>query len=45
MERKAKIVIPAFSVGRTQELVYVLHQLSVSGRSGIFRYSWTVPFR
>jgi metallo-beta-lactamase family protein len=32
MDRKAKIVIPAFSVGRTQELVYVLHQLSVSGR-------------
>jgi metallo-beta-lactamase family protein len=28
-ERKAKIVIPAFSVGRTQELVYVLHKLSV----------------
>jgi metallo-beta-lactamase family protein len=32
MERKAKIVIPAFSVGRTQELVYVLHHLSVTGR-------------
>lgn len=31
-ERKAKIVIPAFSVGRTQELVYVLHKLSVAGK-------------
>jgi metallo-beta-lactamase family protein len=31
-ERKAKIIIPAFSVGRTQEIVYVLHKLSVQGR-------------
>ncbi|MGB2957787.1 MAG: MBL fold metallo-hydrolase [Bacteroidota bacterium] len=31
-ERKGKIVIPAFSVGRTQELVYVLHKLSVEGK-------------
>ncbi|MEK7251530.1 MAG: MBL fold metallo-hydrolase, partial [Bacteroidota bacterium] len=28
-ERKAKMIIPAFSVGRTQEIVYVLHNLSV----------------
>jgi metallo-beta-lactamase family protein len=32
VERKGKIVIPAFSVGRTQEIVYVLHQLSVEGK-------------
>ncbi len=31
-ERKAKMVIPAFSVGRTQEIVYVLHKLSVVGK-------------
>ena len=31
-ERKAKMVIPAFSVGRTQELVYVLHKLSNAGK-------------
>ncbi|HET6274072.1 MAG TPA: MBL fold metallo-hydrolase [Bacteroidota bacterium] len=31
-ERKGKIVIPAFSVGRTQEIVYVLHQLSAEGK-------------
>jgi metallo-beta-lactamase family protein len=31
-ERKGKIIIPGFSVGRTQELVYILHQLSVAGR-------------
>jgi metallo-beta-lactamase family protein len=32
MERKGKIIIPAFSVGRTQEIVYVLHKLSVAGK-------------
>lgn len=32
MERKAKMIIPAFSVGRTQEIVYVLHKLSVAGK-------------
>ena len=31
-ERKGKIVIPAFSVGRTQESVYVLHRMSVEGK-------------
>jgi metallo-beta-lactamase family protein len=31
-ERKAKMVIPAFSVGRTQEIVYVLHKLSTAGK-------------
>lgn len=30
--RKGKIIIPAFSVGRTQEIVYMLHKLSVSGK-------------
>ena len=32
IDRGAKIVIPAFSVGRTQEIVYVLHNLSVQGK-------------
>lgn len=27
IERKAKIIVPAFSVGRTQELVYALHKI------------------
>ncbi|MDH3252035.1 MAG: MBL fold metallo-hydrolase, partial [Ignavibacteria bacterium] len=31
-ERRGKIVIPAFSVGRTQEIVYVLKQLSNEGK-------------
>ena len=31
-DRRGKIIIPAFSVGRTQEIVYVLHQLSVEGK-------------
>jgi metallo-beta-lactamase family protein len=30
--RKGKIVIPAFSVGRTQEIVYALHQLIDRGK-------------
>ena len=30
--RKGKIIIPAFSVGRTQEIVYMLHKLSVEGK-------------
>jgi metallo-beta-lactamase family protein len=33
-DRGGKIIIPAFSVGRTQEIVYVLHKLSIDGRIG-----------
>ena len=32
VERRGKIIIPGFAVGRTQELVYVLHKLSVEGK-------------
>ena len=32
VETKGKLVIPAFSLGRTQEIVYVLHHLTDSGR-------------
>lgn len=31
-DRGAKMIIPAFSVGRTQEIVYVLHSLSAQGK-------------
>lgn len=31
-DRKAKIVVPAFSVGRTQALVFVIHQLMDEGQ-------------
>ena len=31
-EREAKILVPAFSVGRTQALVFVMHQLMDDGR-------------
>jgi metallo-beta-lactamase family protein len=31
-ERGGKVIIPAFSVGRTQTVVYFLHQLSRAGR-------------
>jgi metallo-beta-lactamase family protein len=30
--RRGKIVIPAFSVGRTQEIVYMLHKMSTAGK-------------
>src|SRR2546422_3429198 len=32
IDRGGKIIVPAFSVGRTQDLVYALHQLSDAGR-------------
>jgi metallo-beta-lactamase family protein len=31
-ERRGKVVIPAFSVGRTQEVVYMLHRLKNAGK-------------
>ncbi len=30
-DRRGKVVIPAFALGRTQELIYVLHQMHDSG--------------
>lgn len=32
VEQAGKLIIPAFSVGRTQALLYVLHKLSLAGR-------------
>ena len=32
VDRKGKLIIPAFSVGRTQELLYHLNNLSLSGK-------------
>ncbi|MBP1701547.1 MAG: hypothetical protein H6Q38_654 [Chloroflexi bacterium] len=31
VRRGGKVIIPAFAIGRTQEIVYALHQLMVSG--------------
>lgn len=31
LEKKGKVIIPAFSVGRTQQIVYTLHQLTLAG--------------
>ncbi len=32
LKQNGKVIIPAFSVGRTQEIVYTLHQLSCAGK-------------
>lgn len=32
LEKKGKLIIPAFSIGRTQELVYMLDQLETAGK-------------
>lgn len=32
VERKGKLIIPAFAIGRTQEIVYILDQLHSAGR-------------
>jgi metallo-beta-lactamase family protein len=32
LEGRGKVIIPAFSVGRTQQIVYTLHQLSLAGQ-------------
>ena len=32
LEKKGKLIIPAFSVGRTQEILYKLNNLSLAGR-------------
>lgn len=32
VKRKSKVIVPAFSLGRTQELVYILHQLTDAGK-------------
>jgi len=32
LDKKGKVIIPAFSVGRTQQIVYTLHQLACDGK-------------
>jgi metallo-beta-lactamase family protein len=32
LKQSGKVIVPSFSVGRTQEIVYVLHQLTDAGR-------------
>jgi len=31
LDKKGKVIIPSFSVGRTQQIVYTLHQLTLAG--------------
>ncbi len=37
-EKKGKLIIPAFSVGRTQEILYLLHQLEAENRLPELQY-------
>jgi metallo-beta-lactamase family protein len=32
LDRQGKVIIPSFSVGRTQQIVYTLHQLTLAGQ-------------
>src|SRR5215471_7527095 len=32
LERHGKVIVPSFSVGRTQQIVYTLHQLTLAGQ-------------
>ena len=32
LDQKGKVIIPSFSVGRTQQIVYTLHQLTLAGQ-------------
>jgi metallo-beta-lactamase family protein len=32
LQQQGKVIIPSFSVGRTQQIVYVLHQLTLAGK-------------
>jgi metallo-beta-lactamase family protein len=32
LDRKGKVIIPSFSVGRTQQIVWALHQMTLAGR-------------
>jgi len=34
INNKSKIIIPAFSVGKTQEIVYALHKIFENGKAG-----------
>ena len=36
IERGSAIIVPSFAIGRTQELLYLLHQLQSKGRIGRF---------
>jgi metallo-beta-lactamase family protein len=38
LEKKGKLIIPAFSVGRTQEILYALNQLSLENRLPVLDY-------
>jgi len=45
LQKKGKVIIPAFSVGRTQQIVYVLHELLLAKKLRRSRSLWTARER
>jgi metallo-beta-lactamase family protein len=41
LQKKGKLIMPAFSVGRTQELLFALNQLELENRLPDYSISWT----
>jgi metallo-beta-lactamase family protein len=44
-QRGGKVIVPAFAVGRTQELVYNLNQMMQAEKSPGCRCTWTARWR
>jgi len=45
LDRKGKVIIPSFSVGRTQQIVWALHQMTWPAACRACRSSWTAVER
>ncbi len=45
IERGGRVIIPAFAVGRTQEIVYDLHQMIERGKFRACRFMWIARWR
>ena len=45
VKRGGSLIIPAFAVGRTQELLFCIRELESKGKSPLSRFLWTHPWR